>query len=647
VIEKRQYVRMSTVFPVEIEFPQEPGKKSSPHLLQAFTRDVSAGGMCLELKILAHEIEKEYFIPSAQLALTINPLFAKRPIQATAKIVWFKKQEAPLPPCYLAGVVYTQIDEKERSRLIRYAKRQWWLPRLVVTAGILLVGLVAIFFIQNQRLVSENKAIIERFHENTEKAFGISSKLYQLQKREQALSRALSRSQAEVRKLNASIAVLAVEDVQQKETHQRELATSLERQRKLDEELKHIAQRKEKLEVSYQTLQKDEAPLTKTALHQMAEWIKTHRNLHTGLVASYEGDASLSDWAFTYDQSLASQVFLVFGDLKSAKEILSFYADRAEKSEGAFFNAYDAMDGRATERTIHVGPNAWLGLAALQYEHRVKDGRFLPMARTIGDWLIRMQDAEGGLKGGPSVSWYSTEHNLDAYAFLSMLARETDDRRYEEAAGRELQWIKKYAYSNKDLMPNRGKGDSTIATDTFSWSIAALGPAKLKGLSFDPEAIMDFAEKQCRVETQYENPDGKISVVKGFDFAKARNLGRGGVISTEWTAQVIVTYRILSDYFNAVGEKEKALNYRQKADFYLNELQKLIITSPSRTGQGRGCLPYASMDNVDTGHGWRTPKGRRTGSVAGTAYGIFAWIGYNPFSFEGPQEVLMKTNTSE
>jgi len=118
------------------------------------------------------------------------------------------------------------------------------------------------------------------------------------------------------------------------------------------------------------------------------------------------------------------------------------------------------------------------------------------------------------------------------------------------------------------------------------------------------------------------------------------------VISTEWTAQGIVTYRILSNYFNGLGKQAKALDYREKANFYLNELQKLIITSPSRTGQGRGCLPYASMDNVDTGHGWRTPKGSRTGSVSGTAYGIFAWVGYNPFSLENSQEALTKTNTS-
>ena len=100
---------------------------------------------------------------------------------------------------------------------------------------------------------------------------------------------------------------------------------------------------------------------------------------------------------------------------------------------------------------------------------------------------------------------------------------------------------------------------------------------------------------------------------------------------------MIVTYRILSAHFASTGSSDKAAAYAEKAEFYLNELKKLMITSPSRTGQGRGCLPYASMDNADTGHGWRTPAGRRTGSVAGTAYGIFAWKSYNPFGTGLPE----------
>ena len=97
---------------------------------------------------------------------------------------------------------------------------------------------------------------------------------------------------------------------------------------------------------------------------------------------------------------------------------------------------------------------------------------------------------------------------------------------------------------------------------------------------------------------------------------------------------MIVAYRILADFYRARGDAAKADATLKKAEDHLNELQKLVVTSPSPTGQGRGCLPYASIDNVDTGHGWRTPKGMRTGSVSGTAYGLFAWVGYNPLDLK-------------
>jgi hypothetical protein len=60
----------------------------------------------------------------------------------------------------------------------------------------------------------------------------------------------------------------------------------------------------------------------------------------------------------------------------------------------------------------------------------------------------------------------------------------------------------------------------------------------------------------------------------------------------------------------------------------------MIITSPSPSGQGGNCLPYATDENIDTGHGWMTPKGKSTGSLAGTAYAVFAFYHYNPLELK-------------
>ncbi len=649
--ERRRYVRMPTVFPVEIFVPDDSGQKDHGQHLQAFTQDVSAGGMCLEIKIFGKHFEQFLGSPSTRLGLTINPAFSKNPIQASAQVAWFSKKENP--PRYLVGVSYTEIEARARGRLIHYAQWLLWLPRILWAAGILMLALLAGLFAHNQTLIRENHKLVSQIVESASKKSAIASQLYELQKRKTVLEEENQKANKKIRRLESSMAFLTEPRSGRQNRYQKQLADILLKTKTVSQEIRSIQSDRQKLQSSYKALEEKEKPVTASLLGTMYGWIGSHQDFHTGLVASFEGDASLKDIAFTYDQSLAAQAFILFGDFKNAAAILSFFNERAALSEGGFFNAYDTVDGRSTENSVNVGPNVWIGIAALQYEHRVSasakadpssggeggKGRFLPLARRIGDWALGFQDEEGGLPGGPTVDWYSTEHNLDAYAFFRMLYEETHDIRFENARSRSLEWIKKYAYSSIQKRMQRGKGDSTIATDTFSWALAAVGPSTLEAIGFDPEAIMEFAENNCAVTVNFTQGDDNKSIqVKGFDFSKAKNIGRGGVVSTEWTAQMIAAYRILSKYFAVLNSLDKAELYSDKATFYSNELQKMIITSPSKTGQGRGCLPYASLDDADTGHGWRSPKGQKTGSVAGTAYGIFAWSDYNPFELESAKD---------
>ncbi len=636
---KRQYVRMKTVFPVEFTVLGEEREERARHLLQGFTRDVSAVGICIELKSFGKQTEKDLGVPKAALELCINPPFTREPIRASGHIVWLRKVEDSAPPRYFIGVAYTRIDARARRRIVGYARRLIWLPRAGVALGLAALLTLTGLFLNEKQLNYQNKKIVNLLIQNAERKSDIASKLVEIQDAKLRLTGALEQARQKIKELQSKTAVLEAQTAGQREAYESEIKSNLDKQKDLSERLKNIESGQARLETDYSDIQKSGRVVASAGLRQMYEWIKSHRNVKTGLVASYEGDPSLERIAFTYDLSLASQTFLIFGDTPSAKAILSFYDTRAGKENGAFFNAYDTMNGEPVESLIHVGPNIWVGIAALQYEHRTREGQFIGLARRIGDWLIRLQDTEGGLKGGPEFSWYSTEHNLDAYAYFRMLHEITGDKKYEAAQEKVFSWIRKYAYSMTENRMNRGKGDATIATDTFSWAVAAIGPETLSKYDFDPEAIMEFAEDHCKVKISYKQPGGKTATAHGFDFAKAQNVGRGGIISCEWTAQVIVSYRILSDHFASHGDREKAALYKDKANFYLSELQKLMIASPSKIGKGRGCLPYASADNADTGHGWRTPKGTRTGSVSSTAYSIFAWVGFNPFDLKNNVQV--------
>ncbi|MDD3233998.1 MAG: hypothetical protein PHG46_01845, partial [Candidatus Omnitrophica bacterium] len=136
------------------------------------------------------------------------------------------------------------------------------------------------------------------------------------------------------------------------------------------------------------------------------------------------------------------------------------------------------------------------------------------------------------------------------------------------------------------------------------------------------------------VEAEYVKQDNRTVKIKGFDFSAAEHLARGGVVSSEWTAQMILAFRIMADFYSAKGIESKVQMYEAKADEYLNGLVNLIVSSPSPSGQGQSCLPYATHDSVDTGHGWISPKGKRTGSVSGTAYTLFAYYRYNPLEIK-------------
>ena len=108
-----------------------------------------------------------------------------------------------------------------------------------------------------------------------------------------------------------------------------------------------------------------------------------------------------------------------------------------------------------------------------------------------------------------------------------MMYRVTEEEKYLAAKEKVLSWLKDDAMvpSARQYLPppaSRGRGDATLATDTYAWSLAALGPEILKKIEKDPEAIMEFADENCAVEVKYKRPSGIELSVRGFDFSKHR-----------------------------------------------------------------------------------------------------------------------------
>lgn len=633
VLGRRKYIRLDSVFPVEIYLPNHNGSRRD-NLIQAFTCDVSLGGLCLSINDPDERLLSAVTANPSPLDITINMPISGRPIEARVRVAWHEIKRLKRHNQLLIGVSYEDIKPKDKNRIMASAHRIKWLPRIAIFSILFMAALLAASNYYSSKLKAANEELITNFHRVQEEGDIYRRSAAKIGQKYDELRSRLEKNDKVVESLKAQLAAVSTDpaapDMVGKTRLEEQISTSMEERNILYEQLKSIVERKEKASKLLDESELNRRKLSEAAARNMYQWLKSHRNRFTGLVISFEGDPAIKDWSFTYDQSLACQAFLISGDRDEAIRTMAFFKDRALRRQGAFVNAYNAVTGTPTEEVAYMGPNIWIGIAAAQTAARTKDSSSLALAEEVAAWAISQKDPEGGMRGGPGLAWYSTEHNLDAYALFRMLFTATGKEIYRREMESTLKWIKDNTYSKKELRMNRGKGDSTIATDTLAWAIAAIGPETLSKEGMDPDAIMKFAEEHCLVSAYFRRPDGQTVEIQGFDFGKSKNTARGGIVSTEWTAQMVISYKIMADYHRKLGDSAKADDNSAKAELYLGELDKMVISSPSPSGQGAGCLPYASQPNVDTGHGWRTPSGSQTGSVSGTAYAIFAKKGYNP-----------------
>lgn len=644
---KRKYIRIHTVVPVEFFVCDNKGEKITPWI-QGFTRDIGDGGICLLINDLWEGFVCRFQNKDALFFLYINLPFQKNPLIFKAKLVWFTIEKLNEFSQYRLGMELIEVDTKKNKKLFKFAVFGKLIPYLMSISIGLLIIFSGFWVWRSEGLIKENRLLGNNYVRILEK----QSVLNQILEEEKSKSLFLKNRQAAleiemrnirnvlsdwkknnvgIRKDNLNknnVELLEVRPV----THDkfRSMEFELEKLKKENNFLKKkevenkaavsIIQQKVKI------LNKEKREFSCKIIEGMYDWIKNRQDLNRGLVLSYEGDENLRKTCFTYDQALAVLTFMIFKDTDKAEKILSFYVNKINKGE-AIYNAY-FTSGQAFEYVVHSGPNAWLGMAAISYVRKTGDKEYLIVADKVSKLLLTLMDKEGGVVGGPNDAWYSTEHNLDAYSFFYQYYRLTGEKKYLRSAEKIKNWISRYSYTSSEPPIKRGKGDSTIATDTYTWSITAFGLKELYSLKMDPEEILKYAVKNCEISTMFRRVDGNLRV-KGFDFAKSKNIARGGIISGEWTSQMILAFEIMSDYFKG-RDIQKSKEYMQKAMFYFNELQKMLITSPSRVGREDLCLPYSSCPSADTGHGWRTPKGNRTGSLASTAYCLFAYYGYNP-----------------
>ena len=132
--------------------------------------------------------------------------------------------------------------------------------------------------------------------------------------------------------------------------------------------------------------------------------------------------ARLLNWSWTYDSAVTAAGFTVFGATSEAQQLLDQLA-ALQHTDGSIEIAFNVTDG-TTESVFRSGTIATVGLAGSLYDQRTRSNRYLAMEQRAATYLISLQGTNGLVRGGPDVAWYSTQHNLLAYAFLNNLGNE-------------------------------------------------------------------------------------------------------------------------------------------------------------------------------------------------------------------------------
>jgi hypothetical protein len=164
------------------------------------------------------------------------------------------------------------------------------------------------------------------------------------------------------------------------------------------------------------------------------------------LVRSYDiplGDPSydrLLNWSWTYDSAVTAAAFAASGLPAQAERLLD-QLKALQLTDGSIESAYNVYTGNGSGER-RSGTVAWTGLAAATYGTARGSSRYDKVATDAADWLLTQRDLNassptyGLVRGGPDVSWYSTQHNLITYILLTKLGAGSSSKAkvYRDAA---------------------------------------------------------------------------------------------------------------------------------------------------------------------------------------------------------------------
>lgn len=382
--------------------------------------------------------------------------------------------------------------------------------------------------------------------------------------------------------------------------------------------------------------------------------------------------------AFTYDNAVVIEAYLARGTASDIQRAVilgnglvhaqanNFPVADGRFAQGYYVNAPDASGAYVTPAanpfyfySSSVGDQAWAGMALAQLYHATHTQSFLTAALSVANWIVSNTYntlGAGGYSFGttinpsnqsvPSTNGKSTEHNIDTYAFFTMLATLTNGGK--SASGMTWSSLAKHALTFVEAMFNATGGFFWTGTlgdqvsinyypipeDVQTWSYLAL-QSKAYGVS------LDWVKTNL---VTIDTPSSPVSALKGlgnlrvegetFDSASLATNGAANDPEAVWLEGTAHT---------ATALLSRQLSPEQDIPFYDGDLSTArrllenirLAQSKLGTGQtingkalttGQGIV--AATGQLDTGFGYDYFPDLHIGA---TGWYALALLAANPF----------------
>lgn len=389
--------------------------------------------------------------------------------------------------------------------------------------------------------------------------------------------------------------------------------------------------------------------------------VDAYRSTGFRLAQSYQDDSGLNDIAFTYDNALAIIALLASGDKPRARAIgnalLYAMEHDADFDDYRLRQAYHANTFVNDDGTVHfgwefgltgtaVGDMSWAGIALAQLTRATKRAEYLEGAVRIGEWIQRNTHSTTGLRGytfgeTPGLQEHkSTEHNIDVYAFFTLLARLTGRSVWTRRAAHAWDFVERvwnaadgFFWTGSDDGATINKAAGQLPLDVQTWSFLATRgarPAKALDWARTNLASTDTPLRANSALTGNSSLSGVVFASGSLLTDPTKNIG-----GQDWNPKPDVA----AVWLEGTAQLALALAVRDaKADRDRHEtLMGQLASAQATLGQGQkfggkanpGGLVAASSP-LDTGFGFGYFPNLHVGA---TSWYLMAVLEVNPYRF--------------